>query len=60
LTTLATSIEPSNITRFYRFREPFRIVGEVADWEDHTTEETADMPQSLEQMKALGIEAIND
>jgi rifampin ADP-ribosylating transferase len=51
---------PGNVTRSYRSREPLRIVGEVEDWEGHTPEEMADMLQSLERLKAKGIEAIND
>jgi nicotinamidase-related amidase len=51
---------PGNPTRSYRTREPLRIVGEVLDWIGHTEEELRDMRQSLEKMKQMGIEAIND
>jgi nicotinamidase-related amidase len=49
-----------NITRSYRSSSPLRIIGEVRDWEGHTPEEMANMLQGLEEIKAKGIEAIND
>lgn len=51
---------PGNITKSYRSREPLRIVGEVFDWVGHTPEELQAMRQSVEKMKQMGIEAIND
>lgn len=51
---------PGNPTRSYRTREPLRIVGEVLDWEGHSPEDLQKMRDSLEELKRLGIEAIND
>jgi nicotinamidase-related amidase len=51
---------PGNVTRSYRSREPLRIVGEVSDWAGHTPEELRTMRENLDEMKHLGIEAIND
>jgi nicotinamidase-related amidase len=51
---------PGNVTRSYRTREPLRIVGEVSDWVGHSPEELQSMRESLENMKQMGIEAIND
>jgi nicotinamidase-related amidase len=51
---------PGNVTRSYRSREPLRVVGEAQGWEAHTPEEIANMRQGIEEIKAKGIEAIND
>ncbi|MGZ5418207.1 MAG: NAD(+)--rifampin ADP-ribosyltransferase [Nocardioides sp.] len=51
---------PGNPTRSYRTREPLRVVGEVVDWEPHSPEVLQGMRDHLEELKRLGIEAIND
>jgi len=51
---------PDNPTRSYRTREPLRVVAEVVDWEPHTSEVLQAMRNRLEELKRLGIEAIND
>jgi rifampin ADP-ribosylating transferase len=51
---------PGNPTRSYRTRQPLRIVGEILDWEGHSTEVLQDMRDHVETAKRLGIEAIND
>ena len=51
---------PGNPTRSYRTREPLRVVDEVMDWEPHSPEVLQDMRDHLEELKRLGIEAIND
>ena len=51
---------PGNPTRSYRTREPVRVVGEVLDWARHSPEMVKDMRDHLEELKRLGIEAIND
>jgi len=51
---------PGNPTRSYRTREPLRVVGEVLDWEPHSPEKLQEMRDHLEELKRLGIEAIND
>ena len=51
---------PGNPTRSYRTREPLRVVGEVLDWAPHSPEVLQGMRDSLEELKRLGIEAIND
>ena len=50
---------PGNPTKSYRTREPIRIVGEVTDWQGHTTEELKKMRDGIEEAKRLGYEAIN-
>jgi rifampin ADP-ribosylating transferase len=51
---------PGNPTRSYRTREPLRVVGEILDWEPHSPEVLQHMRNQLEELKQLGIEAIND
>lgn len=51
---------PGNPTRSYRTRQPLRVVGEVLDWKGHSPEVLQTMLDHLEELKRLGIEAIND
>jgi Rifampin ADP-ribosyl transferase len=51
---------PGNPTRSYRTREPLRVVDEILDWEPHSPESLQEMRNHLEEVKRLGIEAIND
>lgn len=51
---------PGNPTRSYRTREPLRVVGEVADWEGHPPEVLQTMLDHLAELRAQGVEAIND
>uniref|UniRef100_UPI0038CBF8C4 NAD(+)--rifampin ADP-ribosyltransferase n=1 Tax=Mobilitalea sibirica TaxID=1462919 RepID=UPI0038CBF8C4 len=51
---------PGNPTRSYRTRQPLKVVGEVMDWEGHSSEELQKMREHLDNLIRLGIEAIND
>ncbi len=51
---------PGNPTRSYRTQHPLRVVGEVPGWEGHSPEALQTMRDHLENLKRLGIEAIND
>lgn len=51
---------PGNPTRSYRTKQPLRIIGEVLDWKGHSSEELQKMIDHLDELKRLGIEAIND
>lgn len=51
---------PGNPTRSYRTQYPLRIIGEVLDWEGHSAEQLKAMLNHLDELKRLGIEAIND
>ena len=51
---------PGNPTRSYRTGHPLRVVGEVMDWEGHSPETLRSMRDHLDELKRLGIEAIND
>ena len=49
-----------NPTRSYRTRQALRVVGEVEDWEGHAPEVLQQMLNHLEELKMLGVEAINE
>jgi len=51
---------PGNPTKSYRTREPLRVIGEVTSWQEHTPAQLKAMKDHLEQLKQLGIEAIED
>ena len=51
---------PGNPTKSYRSREPFRVIGEVADWQGHSAERLKEMRDHLENLKQRGIEAIEE
>jgi rifampin ADP-ribosyltransferase len=51
---------PGNPTQSYRSREPLRVLGEVLDWQGHPPETLKAMKDHIEQLKQLGIEAIDD
>lgn len=51
---------PGNPTMSYRSTEPFRIVGEVTIWQGHSKEQIDGMKAALEQLKAKGINSLND
>jgi Rifampin ADP-ribosyl transferase len=51
---------PGNPTLSYRSKEPLRVIGEVIDWQGHSTEELKDMKASLERLRQRGVEAIEE
>jgi hypothetical protein len=51
---------PGNPTKSYRTRDPLRVTGEVRDWKGHSPEDLKTMKDFLEELKRLGIEAIED
>lgn len=51
---------PGNPTRSYRSLSPLRVIGEVTEWEGHSSEQLKTMKENLERLKELGIEAIED
>ena len=51
---------PGNPTKSYRSRSPLRVSGEITDWQGHPPEQLKTMKEHLEQLKQLGIEAIED
>ena len=50
---------PGNPTRSYRTQEPLRVVDEILDWQPLSPEVLQNMRNHLEELKRLGIEAIN-
>ena len=51
---------PGNPTKSYRTRDPLRVTCEVRDWQGHSPEQLKAMKDGLEQLKQLGVEAIED
>ena len=51
---------PGNPTKSYRSRDPLRVTGEITDWTGHSAEQLKAMRDHLEELKRLGIEAIED
>ena len=51
---------PGNPTRSYRSKYPLRVIGELMEWEGHEPEVLQKMLSHLEELKRLGIEAINE
>src|SRR5437763_11239616 len=51
---------PGNPTKSYRSRSPLRVCSEIVDWQGHAPEVLKAMEDHLEQLKQLGIEAIED
>ena len=51
---------PGNPTKSYRSRDPLRVTGEVTDWQGHSPEEIKAMKDHIEELKRLGVEAIED
>jgi hypothetical protein len=49
-----------NPTQSYRTREPLRITAEILDWQGHTPEVLQTMKDRVEQLRLMGIEAIED
>ncbi len=47
-----------NPTMSYRSRHPFRVVGEVTNWQGHSAEQVKAMQQGLARLHEDGIEAI--
>jgi hypothetical protein len=39
---------------------PFKVIGEVMDWQGHSDEQLNAMKDYLEQLKRQGIEAIEE
>lgn len=49
---------PGNPTRSYRSAHPFRVVGEIEEWEGHPPERLHEMHEHLEKLRLAGVEAI--
>lgn len=51
---------PGNPTQSYRSRHPFRVVGEVAEWQGHSPERLKEMHDHLEQLEQQGVDPIEE
>lgn len=51
---------PGNPTKSYRSRQPLRVVSEVGSWQGHPPDVLQAMLDRLEELKRLGVEAINE
>ena len=51
---------PGNPTKSYRSTHPFKVVGEVSVWQGHPAEQVKTMKEHLEQLKARGVNSLND
>ncbi len=51
---------PGNPTKSYRSTYPFRVVGEVTNWQGHAPEQVKVMKEHLERLKEQGIDSLND
>ncbi|MFO7632669.1 MAG: NAD(+)--rifampin ADP-ribosyltransferase [Caldilinea sp.] len=57
---LADKRYPGNPTKSYRSRDPLRVTGAVTEWQGHAPEQLKTMQDHLEQLRQLGVEAIED
>jgi len=51
---------PGNPTKSYRSRSPFRVVGELTEWQGHSAQRRKGMHDRLDTLKQRGVEAIED
>ena len=51
---------PGNPTKSYRSTHPFKIIGEVTNWQGHPLEQVKVMKDHLEKLKEQGIDSLND
>jgi Rifampin ADP-ribosyl transferase len=51
---------PGNPTKSYRSTHPFKVVGEVTNWQGHPIEQVKMMKDHLKKLKEQGIDSLND
>jgi hypothetical protein len=51
---------PGNPTKSYRSKHPFKVVGEITMWQEHSPEQVKAMKCGVAKAKERGIEAIED
>ena len=51
---------PGNPTKSYRSKDPFRVVGEVVNWQGHPREQVQVMKDHLKRLQEEGISSLND
>jgi hypothetical protein len=50
---------PGNLTRFHRFRDPLRVVGEVVKWKGHPPEQLLQMRNNVKRARMEGAKIID-
>jgi rifampin ADP-ribosylating transferase len=51
---------PGNPTKSYRSIHPFKVVGEVTNWQGHSTEQVKVVKDHLERLNEQGVNSLND
>jgi len=51
---------PGNPTKSYRSTHPFKVIGEVTNWQGHPLEQVKVMKDHLEKLKEQGTDSLND
>jgi hypothetical protein len=51
---------PGNPTQSFRSTQPFKVLGEVINWQGHNADQVKTMKDHLEQLKDKGINSLND
>ncbi len=51
---------PGNPTKSYRSQHPFKVVGEVTNWQGHPLAQVNAMKEGLAKLKEQGIDSLND
>lgn len=51
---------PGNPTKSYRSKNPFCVIKELTHWQGHSSEQVEKMQKHLDELRAQGIEAIED
>lgn len=51
---------PGNPTKSYRSMHPFKVVGEVCQWQGHPAEQVNAMKEALEKLNQSGIRSLNE
>ena len=51
---------PGNPTKSYRSTHPFKVIGEVTNWQGHPLEQVKLMKDHLDKLKEQGIDSLND
>jgi hypothetical protein len=49
-----------NPTKSFRSREPLQVMGEIKNWQGHSSEAIKTMKDGLERLKQLGVKPIDD
>ncbi|MCC6286377.1 MAG: NAD(+)--rifampin ADP-ribosyltransferase, partial [Chitinophagaceae bacterium] len=51
---------PGNPTMSYRSQQPFKVIGEVTVWQEHTQEQITAMKEGLKKLREQGLDTIEE